>query len=57
MSTFILDEVTGVLVRKFGWEVERAPEVIRMLRTSATIIHPTIRLQVIAGDYADNHIL
>ncbi len=57
MSTFILDEVTGVLVRKFGWEVDRAPEVIRMLRTSATIIHPTIRLQVIASDYADNHIL
>ena len=57
LSTFILDEVAGVLVRKFGWGEERAAEAIRVLRISATVIEPVIRLQVIEGGHADNRIL
>ena len=57
LSPFILEEVSGVLVRKFGWAEERTSEAVRVLRDSATVIEPTMRLQVIEGDHADNRIL
>ena len=57
LSPFILEEVAGVLVRKFGWAEERSSEAVRVLRDSATVIEPTMRLQVIEGDHADNRIL
>ena len=57
LSEFIMEEVVGVLVRKFGWGEERAAEAIRVLRISATVIDPAMRLQVIERDHADNRIL
>ena len=57
LSPFILEEVAGVLVRKSGWAEERTSEVVRVLRDSATVIEPTMRLQVVEGDHADNRIL
>ena len=54
---FILYEVAGVLVRKFGWSEERTSEAIRVLRISATVVEPAMRLQVVEGDHADNRIL
>ena len=46
-----------MLVRKFGWAEELSSEAVRVLRDSATVIEPTMRLQVIEGDHADNRIL
>ena len=57
LSSFILEEVTGVLVRKFGWEKERASQAIEVLQKSATVVEPVRRLQVIGGGHADNRIL
>ncbi len=56
-SSFILEEVAGVLVCKFGWGEERSSEAVRVLWAFATVVEPTIRLQVIEGDHADNRIL
>lgn len=57
LSSFILEEVSGVLVRKFSWEKGRLLEAIRRIRNSAVVVEPTIRLDVVVGDHADNRIL
>ncbi len=57
LSSFILDAVAGVLVWKFGWSEELTSEAIRVLRISATVVEPVMRLQVVEGDHADNRIL
>ena len=57
LSPFILEEVDGVLTRKFGWSEERSYQAIRTLRDAATIIEPRQRPPVISGHPADNRIL
>ena len=37
LSWFILEEVAGVLTRKFGWDAERTAQAIRTLENAATI--------------------
>ena len=40
LSRFILEEVAGVLVRKFGWGEERTTEAVLVLETAANVIEP-----------------
>ena len=40
LSRFILKEVAGVLVRKFGWDEERTAEAVIVLEKAANVIKP-----------------
>ena len=57
LSRFILEEVAGVLRRKFGWDEERATQVITTLESAATIIEPPRLTEMVEGGHADNRIL
>ena len=57
LSLFILQEVSGVLARKFRWDEQRTMQAIRMLRSVATILEPQRRPSVIQRNEADNRIL
>ena len=57
LSPFILHEVRGVLVRKFGWEETISDHAIVMLRDSATIVEPRQLPQVVEYNEGDNRIL
>ena len=48
LSSFILEEVAGVLGRKFGWDEDRVTEARRTLTRAATVIE---------ANEADNRIL
>ena len=57
LSIFILDEVTGVLGRKFGWDEARTSEALRTLTKAANVIDPRKLPDVIEANEADNRIL
>ena len=57
LSRFILEEVAGVLVRKFGWGEERTTEAGLVLETAANVIEPPRLPEVIEGGHADNRVL
>ena len=57
LSPFILEEVAGVLGRKFGWTEERSSQALRALDAAATVVEPQILPEVIDGGHADNRIL
>ena len=57
LSPFILEEVVGVLGRKFGWSEERSAQAIKMLEDTATVIEPVRFSEVVEGGHADNRIL
>ena len=57
LSPFILDEVAGVLGRKFGWTEERSAQALRTLGNAATVVEPRRLPEVIEGGHADNRIL
>ena len=57
LSLFILEEVAGVLKRKFGWEEERTAQAIRVIENAATVIEPPRLAEVVEGGHADNRIL
>ena len=57
LSRFILEEVSGVLTRKFGWNEERTGQALRGIENAATVIDPPRLPEVIAGGHADNRIL
>ena len=57
LSFFILEEVAGVLTRKFGWEEERTAQVIRVIENAATLLDPPRLPEVIEDGHSDNHIL
>ena len=54
---FNLEEVAGVLTRKFGWDQERAVRAISFLQNAATIVEPPSLAEVIEGADADNRVL
>ena len=56
LSFFILEEVSGVLGRKFGWDEDRVSEARRTLEKAATVIEPRRLPHVIAANEADNRI-
>lgn len=57
LSIFILDEVTGVLGRKFGWDEDRVSEALRTLTKAANVVDPQKLPDVIEANEADNRIL
>ena len=57
LSPFILEEVAGVLGRKFDWTEERSAQALRALGDGATVIEPRQLPEVIGGGHADNRIL
>ena len=57
LSPAILDEVAGVLVRKFGWADARVAQAKGVLQTAAVVVEPPRLLEVIEGHHADNRIL
>ena len=57
ISQFILQEVAGVLGRKFGWNEEHSNQAIQMLRNAATVVEPSRHPEVIYGNHADNRVL
>ena len=57
LSLFILEEVAGVLVRKFGWDEVRTAEAIRVIENAATVIAPPRLPEVIEGGHPDNLVL
>ena len=57
LSPFILQEVAGVLGRKFDWTEERLSQALGALEDAATIVEPHRRPEVIEGGHADNRIL
>ena len=57
LSPFILEEVSGVLSRKFGWTDERSSQALQVIGDVATVVEPERLPEVIGGEHADNHIL
>ena len=57
LSLFILEEVVGVLTRKFGWDEERAAQAVRIIENTATIMDPPRLPEIIEGGHADNRVL
>ncbi|MDE0034919.1 MAG: putative toxin-antitoxin system toxin component, PIN family [Deltaproteobacteria bacterium] len=57
LSAFILEEVAGVLGRKFGWDEDRVNEARRTLEKVAIVIEPRQLPDVIRANEADNRIL
>ena len=57
LSLLILEEVAGVLKRKFGWDQERTVQVIRVIENAATVIEPPQLSEVIEGGHPDNRVL
>jgi len=57
LSRFILEEVAGVLTRKFDWDMDRAAQVLQGIENAATVIDPPRLPEVVAGGHADNRVL
>ena len=57
LSPFILEEVAGVLGRKFGWDEDRVAEACRTFEKAGTVIEPRRLPDVIEANEADNRIL
>ncbi len=57
LSPFILEEVAGVLGRKFGWDEELTSQALRALGDAATVIEPRRLPEVIGSGHPDNRVL
>ena len=57
LSRFILEEVAGVLTRKFDWDEERVAQVLQGIDNAATVIDPPRLPELVEGGHADNRIL
>ena len=58
VSSFILNEVEGVLVNKLGWAREPAKEAKEALRLLSTVVvDPEASISIVKGSEADNRIL
>ena len=57
LSRFILEEAAGVLVRKFGWDEERAAQAIRVIENAAIVSEPLRLPDGIEESHADNRVL
>ena len=57
LSAFILEEVQGVLGRKFSWDEDRLSDALRTLEGAVTIIEPRRVPNVTEANEADNRIL
>jgi len=57
LSRFILEEVAGVLTRKFDWDGEHTAQVLQGIENAATVIDPARLSELIEGGHADNRIV
>ena len=57
MSEAILDEIGGVLARKFGWQPDDIAEARKWITGIARTAMPAVQLSVIKEDPADDRIL
>ncbi len=57
LSSFILEEVYGVLVKKFGWRKSTAKKVLELLGQIGQVFSPTERIFAVKADDSDNRIL
>jgi putative PIN family toxin of toxin-antitoxin system len=57
VSPSILEEIEGVLFRKFEWSQDRIREAIALIRGFAAELSPLVDLDVITEDDPDNRIL
>lgn len=57
VSPPILEEIQGVLRRKFGWSADKTREALTAVRSFTRVIDPPARLHVIQEDDPDNRIL
>jgi putative PIN family toxin of toxin-antitoxin system len=57
ISPAIIDEIAGVLARKFGWSAPRIREAKRAISDFTVLVHPTEPVNVVREDEADNRIL
>ena len=57
LSQFILVEVAGLLLRRFGWEEERAAQALNVLEDAAMVIESPRLPEVIPGGHSDNRML
>ena len=57
LTEFILEEVAGVLGRKFNWTDDRIQQVLRTLSDTGKMVEPPRLPEVIEGGHADNRIL
>jgi putative PIN family toxin of toxin-antitoxin system len=57
ISPPILEEIEGVLLRKFRWTARRAREAVRAIRSFAVRVTPVESVHVVSEDEPDNRIL
>lgn len=57
ISPPIIDEIAGVLTRKFGWSIPRIREATRAINDFTVLVYPTAQVNLIQEDEADNRIL
>jgi len=57
VSPAILDEVAGVLTRKFAWSESRLREAKPLIGNFTVLVHPTEAVRVVREDEADNRVL
>ena len=57
VSAPILEEVEGVLIKKFAWSARSAGDAIAAIRGFATVVSPRETLRIILHDDPDNRIL
>jgi len=57
ISPAILDEVAGVLSRKFSWSAPRVREAKQAIGSFTVLVHPTEPVNLVREDEADNRIL
>jgi putative PIN family toxin of toxin-antitoxin system len=57
ISPAILDEIGGVLARKFRWSATRVREARAAIGQFTVLVHPQESVRVVREDEADNRIL
>ena len=57
ISPAILDEIAGVLARKFRWSAPRVREARAAIGSFTVLVHPQESVSVVGEDEADNRIL
>jgi putative PIN family toxin of toxin-antitoxin system len=57
ISQPILEEIEGVLIRKFRWTIPRVREATRAIRGFAVLVQPSESVDVVHEDEPDNRIL
>ena len=57
LSWFIMEEVAGVLTRKFDWDEDRTAQAIRAIENAATVIDSPPWPEVIGSGHTANQVL